>query len=189
MIQSTNSHVRRLLTEKVSYEEELQRAKELMKGRMQGLLIQCTFQQFVFRSDIFSLEQYSRWGHRSHAPDSIDRRRVVRNWIVDCAMRMVSPSLSLSLSRSALKHTDTSIAFSGKSSILSQWNSEQVYLSLGRDDNEYRERDYSISYIYSNIYIYFSLRHSLPFARGGRYENGQSHLFIDCIIPVKSISQ
>ncbi|KAK0168089.1 hypothetical protein PV327_001925 [Microctonus hyperodae] len=40
MIQSTNSHVRRLLTEKASYEEELQRAKEMMKGRMQGLLIQ-----------------------------------------------------------------------------------------------------------------------------------------------------
>lgn len=45
MIQSTNSHVRRLLTERASYEEELQRAKELMKGRMQGLLIQCTFLQ------------------------------------------------------------------------------------------------------------------------------------------------
>lgn len=43
MIQSTNSHVRRLLTEKASYEEELHKAKELMKGRMQGLLIQCKF--------------------------------------------------------------------------------------------------------------------------------------------------
>ncbi|KAL2715025.1 ecto-NOX disulfide-thiol exchanger 2 [Vespula squamosa] len=40
MIQSTNSHVRRLLTEKAAYEEELQKAKEVMKGRMQGLLIQ-----------------------------------------------------------------------------------------------------------------------------------------------------
>lgn len=45
MIQSTNSHVRRLLTEKGTYEEELQKAKELLKGRMQGLLIQCKFQQ------------------------------------------------------------------------------------------------------------------------------------------------
>lgn len=41
MIQSTNSHVRRLLGEKAQYEEELQRARELMKGRMQGILIQC----------------------------------------------------------------------------------------------------------------------------------------------------
>jgi hypothetical protein len=41
MIQSTNSHVRRLLSEKAQYEEELQRARELMKGRMQGILIQC----------------------------------------------------------------------------------------------------------------------------------------------------
>ncbi|XP_008558980.1 ecto-NOX disulfide-thiol exchanger 2 isoform X1 [Microplitis demolitor] len=48
MIQSTNSHVRRLLSEKSSYEEELQRAKELMKGRMQGLLIQFSQIERVF---------------------------------------------------------------------------------------------------------------------------------------------
>ncbi|XP_034934226.1 ecto-NOX disulfide-thiol exchanger 2 isoform X2 [Chelonus insularis] len=48
MIQSTNSHVRRLLSEKVSYEEELQRAKELMKGRIQGLLIQFSQIERVF---------------------------------------------------------------------------------------------------------------------------------------------
>ncbi|XP_053995111.1 ecto-NOX disulfide-thiol exchanger 2 [Hylaeus volcanicus] len=48
MIQSTNSHVRRLLTEKVTYEEELQKAKELMKGRMQGLLIQFSQIERVF---------------------------------------------------------------------------------------------------------------------------------------------
>ncbi|XP_068979051.1 ecto-NOX disulfide-thiol exchanger 2 isoform X1 [Bombus flavifrons] len=48
MIQSTNSHVRRLLTEKVAYEEELQKAKELMKGRMQGLLIQFSQIERVF---------------------------------------------------------------------------------------------------------------------------------------------
>ncbi|XP_017772369.1 PREDICTED: ecto-NOX disulfide-thiol exchanger 2 [Nicrophorus vespilloides] len=40
MIQSTNSHVRRLMNEKVQYEEELQKAKEIMKGRMQGILLQ-----------------------------------------------------------------------------------------------------------------------------------------------------
>ncbi|XP_046609696.1 ecto-NOX disulfide-thiol exchanger 2 isoform X1 [Neodiprion virginianus] len=48
MIQSTNSHVRRLLTEKASYEEELHKAKELMKGRMQGLLIQFSQIERVF---------------------------------------------------------------------------------------------------------------------------------------------
>lgn len=41
MIQSTNSHVRRLLNEKAQYEEELQKAKDSMKVRMQGILIQC----------------------------------------------------------------------------------------------------------------------------------------------------
>ncbi|XP_012265272.1 ecto-NOX disulfide-thiol exchanger 2 [Athalia rosae] len=48
MIQSTNSHVRRLLTEKASYEEELHKAKELMKGKMQGLLIQFSQIERVF---------------------------------------------------------------------------------------------------------------------------------------------
>ncbi|CAK9829471.1 Ecto-NOX disulfide-thiol exchanger 1 [Anthophora retusa] len=48
MIQSTNSHVRRLLGEKLAYEEELQKAKELMKGRMQGLLIQFSQIERVF---------------------------------------------------------------------------------------------------------------------------------------------
>lgn len=43
MIQSTNSHVRRLLSEKAQYEDELQKAKEIMKGRMQGILLQCKF--------------------------------------------------------------------------------------------------------------------------------------------------
>jgi len=41
MIQSSNSHVRRLLTEKMQYEEELSRAKELTKQRMHGLIMQC----------------------------------------------------------------------------------------------------------------------------------------------------
>lgn len=41
MIQAANSHVRRLLGEKTQLEEELQAAKNLFKGRMQGLLIQC----------------------------------------------------------------------------------------------------------------------------------------------------
>uniref|UniRef100_A0A1Y1N679 RRM domain-containing protein n=1 Tax=Photinus pyralis TaxID=7054 RepID=A0A1Y1N679_PHOPY len=46
MIQSTNSHVRRLLTEKTQYEDELQKAKEIMKGRMQGILLQCKYLAF-----------------------------------------------------------------------------------------------------------------------------------------------
>lgn len=41
MIQSTNSHVRRLLNDKTQYEEELQRAKDEAKIKMQTLLIQC----------------------------------------------------------------------------------------------------------------------------------------------------
>ncbi|KAJ8919902.1 hypothetical protein NQ315_006431 [Exocentrus adspersus] len=40
MIQSTNSHVRRLLNEKSQYEDELKKAKDIMKGRMQGILLQ-----------------------------------------------------------------------------------------------------------------------------------------------------
>lgn len=48
MIQSTNSHVRRLLNEKTQYEEELQKAREIMKGRMQGILLQCKCNFFLY---------------------------------------------------------------------------------------------------------------------------------------------
>uniref|UniRef100_A0A1B6LXZ8 Ecto-NOX disulfide-thiol exchanger 1/2 domain-containing protein n=1 Tax=Graphocephala atropunctata TaxID=36148 RepID=A0A1B6LXZ8_9HEMI len=59
MIQSTNSHVRRLLTEKATYEEELTLAKELMKGRMQGLLI-----QFSQIERVFSAASHKKvWDH------------------------------------------------------------------------------------------------------------------------------
>ncbi|KAK5640045.1 hypothetical protein RI129_010856 [Pyrocoelia pectoralis] len=48
MIQSTNSHVRRLLNEKSQYEDELQKAREIMKGRMQGILLQFSQIERVF---------------------------------------------------------------------------------------------------------------------------------------------
>lgn len=41
MVQSTNSHVRRLLNEKSTYEQDFLKAKQLMAQRMQGLLMQC----------------------------------------------------------------------------------------------------------------------------------------------------
>lgn len=41
MIQSTNSHVRRLLNEKSTFEEELEKAKELHKKQMHNLSVQC----------------------------------------------------------------------------------------------------------------------------------------------------
>lgn len=40
MIQSTNSHVRRLLNEKMLHEEEVQAMKEKFHHRMQGILRQ-----------------------------------------------------------------------------------------------------------------------------------------------------
>ena len=43
MVQSTNSHIRRLLTEKSQYEDDLQKAKALSRQRMQGLLMQCKY--------------------------------------------------------------------------------------------------------------------------------------------------
>lgn len=41
MIQSTNSHVRRVSAEKHSCEEELRKAKELYKKHMQSMVVQC----------------------------------------------------------------------------------------------------------------------------------------------------
>lgn len=40
MIQSTNSHVRRLMTEKGQYEEELAKFREQTRARMQGVVMQ-----------------------------------------------------------------------------------------------------------------------------------------------------
>ncbi len=53
LIQSTNSHVRRLLNEKSQYEDELQKAKELMRQRITGLLLQCINVFFVFNDNYY----------------------------------------------------------------------------------------------------------------------------------------
>lgn len=41
MIQSANSHVRRLMSEKAQHEEEMERAKEVFKNALLAILTQC----------------------------------------------------------------------------------------------------------------------------------------------------
>lgn len=41
MIQSANSHVRRLMTEKAQHEEEMELAKEIFKNSLLAILTQC----------------------------------------------------------------------------------------------------------------------------------------------------
>lgn len=41
MIQSTNSHVRRLMSEKAQHDEEMERAKEIFKNALLAILTQC----------------------------------------------------------------------------------------------------------------------------------------------------
>lgn len=41
MIQSANSHVRRLMSEKAQHEEEMERAKEAFKDALMAILTQC----------------------------------------------------------------------------------------------------------------------------------------------------
>lgn len=41
MIQSANSHVRRLMGEKAQHEEEMERAKEAFKNALMAILTQC----------------------------------------------------------------------------------------------------------------------------------------------------
>ncbi|XP_022248765.1 ecto-NOX disulfide-thiol exchanger 2-like [Limulus polyphemus] len=48
MIQSTNSHVRRLTNEKMQYEEELNKARQLLKQRIQAIIIQFNLIEKVF---------------------------------------------------------------------------------------------------------------------------------------------
>ena len=52
MIQCTNAHIRRLLSEKQSHEEELLKMKEKFKTIFEGILRQCkySFQTFISQS-------------------------------------------------------------------------------------------------------------------------------------------
>lgn len=52
MIQSANSHVRRLMGEKAQHEEEMERAKETFKSALMAILMQCkNMLSFQPRSD------------------------------------------------------------------------------------------------------------------------------------------
>ncbi|KAL1502385.1 hypothetical protein ABEB36_007532 [Hypothenemus hampei] len=71
MIQSTNSHVRRLLTEKSHYEDELKKAKDLLKGRMQGILL-----QFSHIERLFAAAHHKKvWDHFTKA-----QRKNIEGW-------------------------------------------------------------------------------------------------------------
>ncbi|XP_066256959.1 ecto-NOX disulfide-thiol exchanger 2 [Euwallacea similis] len=71
MIQSTNSHVRRLLTEKGHYEDELKKAKDLLKGRMQGILL-----QFSHIERLFEAAHHKKvWDHFTKA-----QRKNIEGW-------------------------------------------------------------------------------------------------------------
>lgn len=59
MIQSTNSHVRRLMNEKSKYEDELNKAKLMLKQQMQGILLQFNEISKVFNAS--SLQKV--WDH------------------------------------------------------------------------------------------------------------------------------
>jgi hypothetical protein len=51
MIQSTNSHVRRLLNDKNQYEEDLKKARSNFKKQMQSMLVQCEYYFLRFLID------------------------------------------------------------------------------------------------------------------------------------------
>uniref|UniRef100_UPI00398F4A1F ecto-NOX disulfide-thiol exchanger 2-like isoform X2 n=1 Tax=Pristiophorus japonicus TaxID=55135 RepID=UPI00398F4A1F len=63
MIQSANSHIRRLMNEKVIHEKEMEEAKEKFKNALSGILIQ--FEQIV--SVFHSSSKQKAWDHFSKA--------------------------------------------------------------------------------------------------------------------------
>ncbi|XP_025420504.1 ecto-NOX disulfide-thiol exchanger 2, partial [Sipha flava] len=71
IIQSTNSHVRRLLSEKNQFEEELQNLKDLTKRRMQAILLQFTQIEKVFTS----ASHKKVWDHFTKA-----QRKNIETW-------------------------------------------------------------------------------------------------------------
>ncbi|KAG8236749.1 hypothetical protein J437_LFUL015578 [Ladona fulva] len=78
MIQSTNSHVRRLMSEKAAYEEELAAAKDLMKQRMQGILMQFGQIERVF----VAASHQKVWDHFTKA-----QRKNIDMWRKQAAVR------------------------------------------------------------------------------------------------------
>ena len=54
MIQSSNSHIRRLLGEKSTHEKEMEEAKEKFKTALSGILGQCEFSLYRSLSDSLS---------------------------------------------------------------------------------------------------------------------------------------
>ncbi|XP_069749387.1 ecto-NOX disulfide-thiol exchanger 2-like isoform X4 [Narcine bancroftii] len=63
MIQSANSHIRRLMTEKVQHEKEMEEAKEKFKNSLSGILVQ--LEQIV--SVFHSASKQKAWDHFSKA--------------------------------------------------------------------------------------------------------------------------
>lgn len=56
MIQSANSHVRRLMSEKAQHEEELEQAKEHFKNTLLAILTQCKTQTPALPSHTLELQ-------------------------------------------------------------------------------------------------------------------------------------
>lgn len=54
MIQSANSHVRRLMGEKAQHEEEMERAKEIFKNALMAILTQCKY-FFLFQTVVLTI--------------------------------------------------------------------------------------------------------------------------------------
>lgn len=55
MVQSANSHVRRLMNEKAAHEQEMEEAKENFKNALTGILTQCkyNFGDHLFYCDFY----------------------------------------------------------------------------------------------------------------------------------------
>ncbi|RXM91334.1 Ecto-NOX disulfide-thiol exchanger 1 [Acipenser ruthenus] len=58
MIQSANSHIRRLMNEKAAHEKEMEEAKEKFMNALSGILVQCEYLLFAFSpsSDVVSFK-------------------------------------------------------------------------------------------------------------------------------------
>lgn len=56
MIQSSNSHIRRLMNEKAAHEKEMEEAKEKFKNALAGILVQCE----CFLTDVASVLKPSK---------------------------------------------------------------------------------------------------------------------------------
>ncbi|KAK7499223.1 hypothetical protein BaRGS_00009483 [Batillaria attramentaria] len=129
LIQSSNTHVRRLITEKQQYEEEVNQAKLLFKQRVQGILVQLGQIEHIFAAT----RKQKNWDHFTKA-----QRKNIDTWYKQVQEVKESQQAEFLKERTEdeMELSDTEPEPEGPSSKKRKPNSEGVQLSALKEEND-----------------------------------------------------